>query len=94
MTPASFDAVAHAMTEEGNNRIDTFRTALKGQALTGQGQVSGAPPAAAPAPASPAAASTSGGVQVISDKAAYDALPAGTHYRKPGDPPGSYRTKQ
>lgn len=32
-------------------------------------------------------------VPVISDKAAYDALPSGGHYRKAGDPPDGYRTK-
>jgi hypothetical protein len=26
-------------------------------------------------------------------KSQFDALPSGAHYRKPGDPPGSYRVK-
>ena len=34
------------------------------------------------------------GASEVSDKAAYDALPSGAKFRKPGDPPGSYRTKQ
>jgi hypothetical protein len=33
-------------------------------------------------------------VPVITDKTAYDALPAGSHYRKASDPPDSYRTKR
>lgn len=35
-----------------------------------------------------------GAVPEITDKAAYDALPPGAHFRKQGDPPGGYRTKQ
>lgn len=36
----------------------------------------------------------SGDTQIVGDKATYDALPPGAHYRKAGDPEGSYRTKQ
>ena len=32
-------------------------------------------------------------VKVVSDKAGYDALPSGAHYRKPGDAADTYRTK-
>jgi hypothetical protein len=45
------------------------------------------PPAATIGAVGPAAA------QEINSKDAYDALPSGSHYRKPGDPPDSYRTK-
>lgn len=33
-------------------------------------------------------------VKAVSSKAEYDRLPKGAQYSKPGDPPGSYRTKQ
>jgi hypothetical protein len=33
-------------------------------------------------------------IKAVSSKSAYDALPRGAKYSKPGDPPGSYRVKQ
>lgn len=39
-------------------------------------------------------ATASGAVKAVSSKSQYDALPSGARYSKPGDPPGSYRTKQ
>jgi hypothetical protein len=44
MTPASFDAVADAMQEEGRNRIETYETAIKSQKIGGGGVI---PPAGA-----------------------------------------------
>lgn len=46
-----------------------------------------------PAKTEGAAAAAPGAVPVLADKASYDALPSGSHYRKQGDPPDSYRTK-
>ncbi len=47
MTPASFNAVAGAMKEEGQNRIQTYQDALKSQRIGGGGGDANAPPAGA-----------------------------------------------
>jgi hypothetical protein len=54
MTPASFDAVATAMTEEGRKRLQTFQDAIRYQSLGGGGSSSSpAPPPASSASAVP-----------------------------------------
>ncbi len=50
MTPASFDAVAKAMQGEGQNRIQTYEQAIKGQRVGGKKDEA---PAAEPGAAAP-----------------------------------------
>ncbi len=77
MTPASFDAVADAMHEEGENRIKNYEDAIDAQRV---------PPTRGGA--------SSHTVHETSTEPEYTALPLGSWYRKPGDPPDSHRVKQ
>jgi hypothetical protein len=72
-----------AAKQQLQNEITGRSTELPPPTLTGvpRGGQSGAAPSGGQAP------------KVISDKAAYDALPSGAKYLKPGDPPDHARTK-
>lgn len=50
MTPASFDAVAKAIADEGHYRVDTFQKAIDEQRIGGKKPASGEPAAAPAAP--------------------------------------------
>ena len=92
---AAIDQILHMELPAGPAGIAGTHQELREQ-FGGQRTPTTPPPAPSPAPtATPTAAPTgAGNISTVQSKAAYDALPPGSWYRKPTDPPGSHRVKQ
>jgi len=84
---------------QGRKAVTQTRQELSGGLTTpaAQGTPATPPPGATAAPGAtpaPGAAASPPAVPEISTKTQYDALPSGARFRKPGDPPDQWRTKQ
>lgn len=81
--PEAFEAQLKVFENEARVAKKAAFEATKSPELPGDGQTKKIEPP-----------KTAGDIQAVSSKEAYDALPEGAHYSKPGDAPGSYRTKK